>query len=160
MEKILVIDSEKCTGCRICEQVCSVWHEKVVNTYRSRIKIVKWEMTGEFLPMVCRQCDNAPCVQVCPMEAISKDSDTGLVSVNYDKCIGCLMCISICPFGAMSYDFIDNKVMKCDFCDGKPQCVRFCDAQAIQFKEKSNTNKDAMQTAAEQVRKAATSINK
>ncbi len=150
MEKVLVVDPEKCTGCRLCEQVCSVWHEKTVNPYRARIKIVKWEMQGKVMPMVCRQCDDAPCLEVCPMGAISKDSDTGVVSVDYDRCIGCRMCVSICPFGAMTYDFVDKKVMKCDLCGGDPQCVRFCDAGAIKFVPKVNTSQDTRRLAAEQ----------
>ncbi|MBW2653691.1 MAG: 4Fe-4S dicluster domain-containing protein [Deltaproteobacteria bacterium] len=151
MEKVLVIDPEKCTGCRICEQVCSVWHEKVVNPYRARIKIIKWEMEGKVLPMVCRQCDDAPCLEVCPMDAISKENETGIIFINYDKCIGCRMCVSICPFGAMSYDFVGNKVMKCDLCDGDPQCVRFCDAQAIRFEDKATANEKTRRKAAKQV---------
>ena len=150
MEKVLVVDPNKCTGCRICEQVCSVWHEKVVNPYRARIKVVKWEMEGKVIPMVCRQCDDAPCLDVCPMSAIYNDHVTGAVQVDYDRCIGCGMCISICPFGAMGYDVVDSKVIKCDLCDGDPQCVRFCDAGAVRLESKAAANAEARTRAARQ----------
>ena len=107
-------------------------------------------MEGKVLPMVCRQCDDAPCMEVCPMGAISKDSETGVVAVDYDRCIGCRMCVSICPFGAMGYDFVGNKVIKCDLCDGDPQCVRFCDAGAIRFEDKAIVNEDTRRKAARQ----------
>lgn len=152
MEKILVIDANKCTGCRLCEQVCSVMHEGSVNPHRARIKIMKWEIEGSVLPMVCRQCDDAPCMNICPMGAIEKNEETGLVNVDYDKCIGCRMCISACPFGAMDYDVVGKKVMKCDLCGGDPQCASFCDPGAIRFEDKTRDSSDARKAAAAAVR--------
>jgi len=55
------------------------------------------------------------------------------VVVDYDICIGCRICVAACPFGAIGFDILANKVIKCDFCDGDPQCVRFCDVEAIQY---------------------------
>lgn len=155
MEKVLMVDPEKCTGCLLCEQICSVKHEGTVNPYRARIKVVKWEMEGAVLPMVCQQCDDPPCLNVCPMEAISKNVETGLVAVDYERCIGCRMCISACPFGAMGYDWVDKKVIKCDLCGGDPQCVRFCDPQAIQFKAKPKTRTEKQKSAAEKLRQCS-----
>jgi len=140
MEKILVIDHEKCTGCRLCELVCSVKHEGVSNPYRARIKIVKWEMEGKMVPVACQQCEDAPCMAVCPVQAISRDEETGAVHIDYDFCIGCRMCMNACPFGAMGYDWVNNHVIKCDLCGGDPQCVNFCETGAIQYVEKSSLN--------------------
>jgi Fe-S-cluster-containing hydrogenase component 2 len=153
MEKVLMIDPDKCTGCRMCEQVCSVSHEGTVNPYRSRIRVLKWEMEGGVLPMVCQQCDDPPCLNVCPMGAISKDADSGVVSIDYDKCIGCRMCMFACPFGAMGYDWVDRKVIKCDLCQGDPQCVRFCDPGAVSLVEKQQSRETKMKAAAERIRK-------
>ena len=143
MAKVLMIDYEKCTGCRLCEQVCSVKHEGVSNPARSRIKIVKWEMEGRYVPMSCQQCESAPCMAVCPVKAISRDGGTGRVEIDYDVCIGCRMCVAICPFGAMSFDTLAKKVIKCDFCDGDPQCVVCCEAKAIDYvdADKADMNK-------------------
>jgi carbon-monoxide dehydrogenase iron sulfur subunit len=131
--KALVINYEKCTGCRLCELVCSVMHDGVSNPSRSRIKVIKWEAEGLYIPMSCQQCEDAPCMNVCPVKAISRDETLARVMVDYDVCIGCRACVSACPFGAMSFDVIDRKVIKCDLCDGDPQCVRFCDEKAVDY---------------------------
>jgi anaerobic carbon-monoxide dehydrogenase iron sulfur subunit len=135
MAKVLVTDYEKCTGCRICELVCSVKHEGVSNPSRSRIKVVKWESEGRYVPMSCQQCESAPCLLICPVKAISRDESLNRVMVDYDVCIGCRMCVAICPFGAMGFDVLAKKVMKCDLCDGDPQCARFCDVHAVSYLE-------------------------
>ena len=75
MEKVLTVDYQKCTGCRLCELVCSVTHDGISNPARSRIKIVKWEDEGLYVPMICQQCEDAPCKNVCPVGAISRDAD-------------------------------------------------------------------------------------
>lgn len=133
MEKFLTVNADKCTGCRLCELVCSVMHEGVSNAAKSRIQIVKWEDEGRYIPMICKQCEDAPCKNVCPVRAISRDKDLGFLKVDYDVCIGCRSCIDICPFGAMNYNMTERKVFKCDLCGGDPQCVRFCDEKAVDF---------------------------
>ena len=137
MAKVLVIDYERCTGCRICELVCSVKHEGVSNPARSRMKIVKWEMEGRYVPMSCQQCESAPCQAVCPVKAISRDENLNRVDIDYDICIGCRMCVAICPFGSMAFDTLAKKVIKCDLCDGDPLCVKFCDVDALQYVDAS-----------------------
>lgn len=133
MDKVLMIDYQKCTGCRQCEMICSVVHEGVSNPSRSRIKVMKWEAEGLYIPMSCQQCEDAPCMNVCPVKAISRDEDIGFVTVDHDICIGCRTCVAVCPFGAMNFDVIDKKVSKCDLCGGDPQCVRFCEVKAVDY---------------------------
>lgn len=130
-DKVLKVDYEKCTGCRLCELVCSVKHDHVSNPTRSRIRIIKWEAEGIYVPMSCQQCEDAPCIVGCPAKAISRNTEMSRVEVDYKKCIGCRTCVSVCPFGAMHFVPYDRKVIKCDLCDGDPQCVRFCDVQAV-----------------------------
>ncbi len=137
MAKVLVIDYEKCTGCRLCEQVCSVKHEGVVNPARSRIKVIKWESEGRYVPMSCQQCESAPCQAICPVKAISRDESLNRLMIDYDTCIGCRMCVAICPFGAMTFDALAQKVIKCDYCDGDPLCASFCDVKAIRYADAS-----------------------
>ena len=132
-EKVLVVDHEKCTGCRQCEMVCSVFHNGASNPSRSRIKVVKWEHVGFYLPMTCQNCEKPFCVEVCPTKACHKDLENQRVMIDRDKCIGCKTCIVACPFGAPLYDKVERVSIKCDYCDGSPQCVRFCEARAIDY---------------------------
>lgn len=135
MAKVLTIDYEKCTGCRLCELVCSVFHEGVSNPARSRINIIKWESEGLYIPVSCQQCEDAPCKAACPVKAIDRDEALNCITVDYDTCIGCRLCVAVCPFGAMGFDIKNKKVFKCDLCDGDPQCVRFCDMKAVDYVE-------------------------
>ena len=155
MAKVLYIDHEKCTGCRLCELVCAVSHDGVSNPTRSRIRVLKWEAEGLYIPMTCQQCQDAPCLNVCPVKAISQDEELGRVSVDYDTCIGCRSCISVCPFGAMSFNATDRRVLKCDICDGDPQCVRFCDVKAMDFVEADDVSIIKSRKAAQRVSAAS-----
>jgi Fe-S-cluster-containing hydrogenase component 2 len=151
MAKALYIDYQKCTGCRTCELVCAVQHDGCSNPTRSRIKVVKWEAQGLYIPMSCQQCQDAPCLNICPVKAISKDDKVGRVMVDYDICIGCRSCVAICPFGAMNYNVIDKRVFKCDLCDGDPQCVRFCDVKAVDLVEQDDVSLLKTRSAAEKI---------
>lgn len=133
MDKALMVNHEKCTGCRLCELVCAVKHDGISNPTRSRIKVMKWEMEGLYIPMSCQQCQDAPCENGCPVGAISRNETLNRVEVDQEICIGCRTCVSVCPFGAMTFNAIDRKVIKCDLCDGDPQCVRFCDVKAVEY---------------------------
>ena len=140
MAKVLMIDHEKCTGCRLCELVCAVKHDGVSNPMRSRIRVMKWEAEGIYIPMSCQQCQDAPCLHACPASAIHHDDKLGRIAVDYNVCIGCRTCVSVCPFGAMNFNTIDRQVIKCDLCDGDPQCVRFCDVKAVEFMDAADVS--------------------
>lgn len=154
MEKILSIDYQKCTGCRLCELVCAVFHDGISNPTRSRIRVMKWEHEGLYIPTSCQQCEDAPCLNVCPVKAISRDEKLQYVKVDYDICIGCRSCVAVCPFGAMSYNTKDKRVFKCDLCEGDPQCVRFCDRKAVDFVAAADVSIDKKRGAAERISKA------
>ena len=151
MSKVLQINHEKCTGCRLCELVCAVRHDGISNPVRSRIRVMKWEMEGVYIPMACQQCKDAPCLHGCPVSAITQNYQTGCVEVNPDICIGCRTCVSVCPFGGMSFNSIDQKVIKCDLCDGDPQCVRFCEVQALEFVEAADVSITKKREAAQRL---------
>ena len=138
----LVIDYEKCVGCESCEQACSMKKTAMVNPALSRVGIVRRQLGVENIPVVCQQCEeDAPCMAVCPVKAISRDQELNEVTVNYDVCIGCRMCVAICPFGAMNFDEINRKVFKCDLCEGDPVCVKFCQHEAIRCLEAAEESK-------------------
>ncbi len=140
MDMILAVDHVKCTGCRLCEQVCSVKHTGANSPTRSRIHVIKWPLEGFELPMLCQQCEEAPCIAVCPRDALSRDTMLERVALDYDLCIGCKMCVMACPFGGMGIDSQSRQVIKCDLCDGEPTCVRFCEPGALQFLPASSVN--------------------
>ena len=155
MSKALYINHEKCTGCRLCELVCAVKHDGISNPARSRIRVMKWEQEGLYVPMSCQQCQDAPCMNVCPVKAISKDEKLGAMTIDYDVCIGCRSCVAVCPFGARSFNVIDKKVFKCDLCEGDPQCVRFCEEKAVDFVEPDEVSIAKKRSAAERISNAA-----
>lgn len=154
MEKLLTVNAEKCTGCRLCELVCSVTHEGVSNAAKSRIHVVKWEEEGRYIPMICVQCEDAPCQNICPVGAISRDKDVGFLKVHYEVCIGCRSCVAICPFGAMNYNPDARRVFKCDLCGGDPQCVRFCNVKAVDFVASHNLNQQKKRDAAARIKES------
>jgi carbon-monoxide dehydrogenase iron sulfur subunit len=154
VEKNLAVDYEKCTGCRLCELVCTVMHDGVSNPARSRIRIVKWEAEGQYVPIVCQQCEDAPCSKICPVGAIKRDAQVGFWQIDSTICIGCRSCVGACPFGAMNYTPIDHKVFKCDLCGGDPQCVRFCDKKAVDYVALERLGERSKKAAAERLRSA------
>lgn len=135
MAKVLFVDPSKCTGCRTCELVCSIKNESIVNPSLARIRIIADKYQGLRVPMICQQCQDAICMDVCPTGALIRDEELGIIKCKEDRCIGCLMCVTTCPFGATGFDPIGKKVFKCELCDGEPECVNFCDEDAIKYAE-------------------------
>jgi len=133
VQKALIVDIEKCTGCRICEMACSFHHEKECNPAKSRIHVIKWEKAAVDVPMVCQQCDIPICESVCPVRAMFRDPETGAILIDYDACIGCRMCLVACPFGGPSINVETSQIIKCDLCKGKPRCAEMCPTGAIEY---------------------------
>lgn len=135
VQKMLVVDVNKCTGCRMCEMACSLFHEGVCSPSLSRIRVYERHAGVEeiTIPVVCMHCTDPPCVAVCPMGGMKEDKDTG-TGVCADVCIGCRLCFMACPVGAISFAPPPNvKPLKCDLCGGDPQCVKFCQTQALVY---------------------------
>jgi Fe-S-cluster-containing dehydrogenase component len=140
--KKLIFNPEKCTGCRACELACSFSCEGLFVPNKSRIKAARIDEEGMDIPMGCFHCDQAPCMLLCPVRAIYFDKDMGGVLINHDKCIGCRLCMTACPFGAISYDSERRLVYKCDLCGGDPECVKWCFTQALTYEEAETLAKD------------------
>jgi len=131
--KLLTVVPERCTGCLVCELVCSFYHTKEFNPERSRIDILRDEENGINIPVICRQCARPLCQEACPSDAIHRDEETGAMSVDGSKCIGCRLCIAACPFGAPSVDPTTMLTTICDLCRGDPRCVRYCPRDAVLY---------------------------
>ena len=138
MSSILVVDPKKCAGCRTCELMCSFGRVNEFNPRLSAVTVLHYEAAMTSVPVMCMQCDEACCLKVCPVGAITRD-ENGVVSTNADKCIVCKMCVSACPLGNISYSPSEKKVFKCDLCGGDPKCVKFCSPGAIQLVDPSET---------------------
>ena len=124
--KVLRAIPDLCTGCRICELVCSLYKTGTANPSLARIKIQNVRKESRFIPVICRHCQNAPCFAACPVPgAMSLNEAIGVVSINADKCITCLACMEACPFGAIQIG-PNAEVLKCDLCGGEPLCAKYC----------------------------------
>lgn len=136
-KKRLRVDFTKCTGCHLCEIACSLYNQGICNPALSHINVISWEESFD-VPLVCHQCDDAPCIAACPAVARVRNEKTWAIHVDRDKCIGCRMCIYECPFGAISVRSEDETTTNCTLCNGEePRCVQVCDTGAIRFVEPS-----------------------
>jgi len=139
----MYIDVGRCLGCFGCLVACKNWHgiKAAVGGRRNLIDFVE----GTFpaierwvFPASCMQCDNAPCIPVCPVEANVRRKD-GVLTINTEKCIGCGECIEACPYNARYRNPKTEKADGCDFCtdridDGQiPYCVVSCSGEAMVF---------------------------
>ena len=136
MDKVIVIDPEKCTACGLCEMVCSAVKDGTFNRNLSRIRVVSLEPKID-VALTCRLCDDPACVKACPRKALSK-GEKGKINVDNAKCTGCSWCIEACDFGSISIHPDKHVVMICDLCDGKPECVKNCPPEALMFITPSN----------------------
>lgn len=154
----VVGDSSKCTGCRACEVACFTEHNKLINNFGKTVGTVTVPVTpklylvrgeGYCVPVQCKHCEDAPCLNACAKHAISRIN--GQVIVDENKCIGCKDCMMACPFGAISILPVseNGKVVaqvgsvepvkaasKCDLCagiEGGPACVRVCPNEALRL---------------------------
>ena len=126
-------DPEKiCSRCRMCELMCAFHHHQVGNPRRSRIKVVVLGR-GEDVPVTCLNCQDPPCMNICPTGALYRKETDGMALVNEDLCIGCAMCVNVCPVGAVILDPVDGVASKCDLCGGDPQCIAYCPAKVLKL---------------------------
>jgi Fe-S-cluster-containing hydrogenase component 2 len=134
--KVIVVNPLKCNGCKECEVACSKKHTGENRPDQPRIHVISLDHNdGFYLPTTCQQCDDPPCMAVCPNDAISRDNDMARVMITPEHCIGCKMCVSACPTGAMGFDDVGGRAFKCDLCDGNPECVRVCEPKALEYLE-------------------------
>ncbi len=143
--KVIVIDADKCTGCHGCEMACSIQHFQVCHPSYSSIRIQEFREVNTFIPVRCQACEEAACVEVCPMTARVR-RDNGAVVTDADKCIGCHVCIHACPFGAVVVEPSSGKTMSCDLCNDDargPWCVKACTMQkALRFVDAKDAAKN------------------
>ncbi len=129
------VDHKKCSGCRVCEQICTFSHEQEFNPKRARIRILIREKEGINAPLLCIQCKK--CIAACKRDALSWDEKPGVVRVNAEKCNGCGLCMDACDQGAVFLDPVSGKVNICDLCNGDPQCAKWCTQGVLRLESAS-----------------------
>ena len=115
----MVIDTKRCVGCNACSVNCKItnnlpetnWWTRVLTEGGDEIDTpagVFPDVSMRYITVGCQHCENPACTKVCPVGATYKDPETGVVRQDYDKCIGCRMCINACPYNARSYHDVDQ----------------------------------------------------
>ena len=133
-KKKIVVDEGKCTGCRACEYACAFQQSKAFHYDFSLIRISKnKENEGFFLPTLCRQCEDPPCVAECPVDAMTQDDGTGIIKIDESLCTGCKMCLEACPWHVPNFRVRQKIATVCNLCQGEPLCVQYCSPGALIF---------------------------
>lgn len=144
----MALDLERCIGCHACSVACKVENSVPLGNFRTKVYYYDYAATNPFnhqptmkrafLPSLCMQCEDAPCLDACNHDAITRDAD-GIVRINESKCDSDRSCIKACPYGAIHLDPFSNVADKCDFCshrleaDMLPACVEVCPADVFAF---------------------------
>jgi carbon-monoxide dehydrogenase iron sulfur subunit len=132
VENRIIVKEGNCTGCRACELACSFQQKKAFHYDFSLIHLVKSEeMEGFFIPLLCYHCEDPPCAKECPTNAIERDNESGIVSIDKRKCTGCGKCVDLCPWSIPNMGLGDGIARICNLCRGDPLCVKFCSTGAL-----------------------------
>lgn len=136
------IDLRKCIGCHACTIACKAEHDIPVGVNRCWVKTVEKGTFPDtqrlFFPVLCNQCEEAPCMKICPTSALYKRRD-GIVDLNGDSCIGCRACMVACPYDQLFIDPNTRTAEKCNFCANRvenqlqPSCVSVCPTECRIF---------------------------
>ena len=143
--KRIVAREEFCIGCRLCEIHCLVQHSKsrkIIKAFREEkdqvLSGVHVEQSGyTSFALQCRHCEEAPCIEACISGAMYRDPVSGAVLCDQERCLGCWMCIMVCPVGAIKRGNDQHVASKCDLCRGEdvPVCVANCPNEAIKCED-------------------------
>ncbi len=155
-KEIFVVMS-RCTACKSCEIACAVEHSESKNLYgaisekpspKSRV-YVEWAAPDGKVPILCRHCEDAPCMHACISGAISRDA-AGIVITGQDKCIGCWTCVMVCPYGVIGRCLEERKAYRCDRCPDReiPACVSTCPTQALVYQTADSFSSDVRKDVA------------
>ena len=121
----LMANVKLCVSCGRCERICP----------SNGIFVV------DGIPIKCMHCEDAPCMNVCPEDALFRMNDK--VVIDKKKCIGCGLCLDACPFGAIRMDYNSKVIFKCNGCAKKDEelCKIVCPTGALDYSEKTVENK-------------------
>lgn len=150
----MVIDLRRCIGCHSCSIACKSEFNVPLGVWRAWVRINE---SGEyphtrrtFIPKLCNNCQNSPCIKVCPTGASHYD-EHGISSIDQTKCIGCKLCIVTCPYEQRFINPDTNTADKCTLCIHRvakglvPSCVNTCVGRARIFGDFNDPNSEVSQ---------------
>ncbi|MGD8623359.1 MAG: 4Fe-4S dicluster domain-containing protein [Anaerolineae bacterium] len=144
-EYVLILDLNKCMGCRVCEKACNQRNQLPEDQSFIHVLARGEGQARWYLPIQCQHCRKAPCEQVCPAKA-TYHHPSGVVLVSKQVCVGCKYCSVACPYNARIYDEHAGIVNKCWLCldwvlgGGQPACVQACLKGARIFGRRGDTH--------------------
>lgn len=152
----MVMRQNRCIDCERCMEACVKTNNVPSYGYRTTIlqqerEIGKGEKERVFMPVLCNHCNRPPCVRVCPTTATYKDKKTGIVMMDYKRCIGCKTCMAACPYNARYFKEENRAVDKCNFCfdtriskgESKTACSAACPAGVRIFGDLTDYSSEA-----------------
>lgn len=142
--KKLYYDAKKCLACKSCELACAVAHSLSKDLFKAiqedvlslpRKKIIPSGKKN--YPVSCRHCKDAKCVDACMAHALVYDQGKGMVMHDEKQCVGCWMCVMVCPYAAIRTNKKTKMPVRCDKCDGReePSCIKACPTGAVFWQE-------------------------
>jgi len=173
MPKVIVVNEDRCLACKQCMIECAMAHtdaKTLVEAINSdtpptpRVYVEPAETFG--IPLQCRHCEDAPCITVCPTEAIYRVSEQGPVLLDQDRCIGCKFCMLVCPFGVIGLSRDGKATIKCDLCierteaGAEPACVSGCPTGALEFRELDDYLREKRRRTVQQITVAERQLKK
>lgn len=150
----IMVDLDRCIGCKTCIVACRNHHEIIDHEndqpgampyylrVESKLEGTYPDLEEDFWVVMCQHCKKVPCAKACEYEAIKKDKQTGIVTIDREKCTGCGECIAKCPYNVIQFNEKDNYAHKCNLCHDRvvhgldPVCVESCLTDALSFGEK------------------------
>lgn len=153
-----LLDSGSCIGCHACTVACKSEHDVPLGVNRTWVKYVETgtfpDVARQFTVMRCNQCDDAPCMAVCPTSALYR-APNGVVDFDDGNCIGCKACMNACPYDALYINPDTGTAHKCNMCNHRievglePSCQIVCPTEAIRIGDLDDPESEISRAAAE-----------
>ena len=153
-----LLDSASCIGCHACTVACKSEHDVPLGVNRTWVKYVETgtfpDATRTFTVMRCNQCDDAPCMAICPTSALYR-APNGVVDFDDGNCIGCKACMNACPYDALYINPDTGTAHKCNMCNHRievglePSCQIVCPTEAIRIGDLDDPGSEISRAAAE-----------